>query len=271
MQLQRAMTILKGATVGGLLLTTASVAMPSSALAANGDYGGGPGCCNIIITPPSVNPPTVNPPVVTPPQVTTPPQVPQSIPVVPIGGGGRSSVSSGGGGSLVSVSPVSASVSPVSISARPAVAPPPPAPAPAPAPVSQVLGRTVEAPPEQPIAAVAPPLIEETAPRVVAPPPPPEEQVAGRTVQREVCIPGVGGTGPGGTVNGVSMGPNCGEVLGRRVPGPGLELARVLPKAGEGLDSGFAVWPPLALVAAALVLGAVGLAWPRRRAAAQLA
>src|SRR5689334_4659316 len=164
MQLQRAMTILKGATVGGLLLATASVAMPSAALAANGDYGGGPGCCNVIITPPSVNPPTVNPPtvnppVVTPPQVTVPPQVPQTIPVVPIGGGGRSSVSTGGGGFLTSVSPVSSSVSPVSISARPAAVAPPPPP-PAPAPVQQtVLGRQVEAP-EQPIAAVTPPLIE---------------------------------------------------------------------------------------------------------------
>jgi hypothetical protein len=261
MQLQRT-TILRGAMVGGLLTMAGLVAPAPAAQAAGGDYGT---CCTIIVnvTPPNVTPPQVTPPQVTPPNVT-PPQITQSVPVVPVGGGSRSAVSTGGAGSLTSVSPVSASVSPVSISARPAIAPPPPPPPPA--PVSQVLGRTVEAPPElapppAPVAVVPRPIVEETAPRVVAPP---EEiaETAPRTVQREVCIPGVGGAG---------LGPSCSEVFGRTVQGPGLVLARVLPKAGEGPSAGFAVWPPLALAGAALALALVALALPRRRSRAQVA
>jgi hypothetical protein len=262
MQLQR--TLLRGAMVGGLLAMTGLVAPAPTTQAAGGDYGS---CCTIIvnITPPSVTPPTVNPPVVNPPNVTpptvsvNPPQINQTVPTVPVGGGGRSSVSSSTG-SMNSVSPVSSSVSPVSISARPAAAAPPPAP---PAPVAQVLGRTVEVP-DMPVpqAVVPRPIIEETAPRVVAAPPPPEEVVAGRTVQREVCIPGVGGAG---------LGPNCGEVLGRTVQGPGLVMARVLPKAGEGQSNSFVVWPPLALAGAAAVLALVALVLPRRRPSGQRA
>jgi hypothetical protein len=261
MQIQR--TILRGAVIGGLLVMAGLVAPAPTTQAAGGDYGS---CCTIIvnITPPSVTPPTVNPPVVNPPNITpptvsvNPPQVTQTISVVPIGGGGRSSVSTGGSTPLSSFNPVSASVSPVSISARPAIAPP----VPAPPPVNQVLGRTVEAP-ELPAAVVPRPLIEETAPRVVAPPPAPEiAETLPRTVQREVCIPGVGGAG---------LGPNCGEVLGRTVQGPGLVMARVLPKAGEGQSMGFAIWPPLALAGAAAVLALVALALPRRRPSAQLA
>ncbi len=259
MQLQR--TILRGAMVGGLL-ALAGLALPvPTTQAAGGDYGT---CCTIIVnvTPPNVTPPNVTPPNVTPPSVTVnPPQITQSIPIVPIGGGGSSTVSSTIG-SLSSVNPVSASVSPVSIAARPVVAPPPPAPAPPPAPVSQVLGRTIEVPePVVPAAVVPRPIIEETAPRVVAPP---EEvaETAPRTVQREVCIPGVGGAG---------LGPTCGEVLGRTVQGPGLVLARVLPKAGEGSTAGFGVWPPLALAGAGLALALVALALPRRRPGAQIA
>jgi hypothetical protein len=251
--------ILRGAMVGGLLALAGLVAPVATTQAAGGDYGT---CCTIIVNPPSVTPPNVNPPSVTPPQII------QSVPVVPVGGGGSSSVSSSSS-SMASISPVSASVSPVSIAARPVTAaapPPPPPPAPAPPPVSQVLGRTVEAPepsaPPAPPAAVVPrPIIEETAPRVVAPP---EEiaETAPRTVQREVCIPGVGGAG---------LGPTCGEVLGRTVQGPGLVLARALPKAGEGLSAGFVVWPPLALGGAALALALVALVLPRRRPSARAA
>lgn len=123
-------------------------------------------------------------------------------------------------------------------------------------PTEEVAGRTVSAPEQAPMAvipsapaaapaAVAPP-VAETAPRVVAPPlaeqppssvarPPeagPVEQVASRPAVR---------------------------------PGPGLEMARVLPKAGEGPGDAAGVWPPIALALAAALCAALGLVWPRLR------
>jgi hypothetical protein len=206
-------TALLGGAAAGVLMVLAGLGWPSPAFAQ--DYGGGPG-----VQPPSGQPP----------------QVVQTIPLVPIGGG-RSSTYSTTSAPLASISPASVSISPVTLAPRVAPAPAP-APPPPPPPVSQVLGRVVESPPPVPEVAprvVAPP-IEEEAPRSVARPPE-EEEVLGRVVQR---------------------------------PGPGLVQARVLPKAGEG-SGALGVWPPLVLALAGLALGTMALAWPRRRAAARLA
>lgn len=209
-------TALLGGAAAGVLVVLAALGWPSPAFAQ--DYGGGPG-----VQPPSVQPP----------------QVVQTIPLVPIGGG-RSSTYSTTSAPLASISPASVAISPVTLAPRvapaPAPAPPPPPP------VSQVLGRVVESPPPPP------PAVQEVAPRVVAPP---IEEEAPRSVARP---------------------PEEEEVLGRVVqrPGPGLVQARVLPKAGEG-SGALGVWPPLVLALAGLALGTVALAWPRRRAAARLA
>jgi hypothetical protein len=109
----------------------------------------------------------------------------------------------------------------------------------APPGISEVAGRTVE----QPAAVAQPAPMAEAAPRVVAPPPeiaevaprsvaaPPSEQVLARAPARQ---------------------------------GPGLEAARVLPKAGEGLDEA-GIWPPLVMALAAVAIGALGVLWPRLR------
>jgi hypothetical protein len=135
--------------------------------------------------------------------------------------------------------------------------------------VSDVAGRTVTAPAEAAAAAPAPAAapaaaapaavaavpVEETAPRTVArlPETAPVAETAPTTIARPQ-------EGPAVEVAPV-------EAVAGRVarPGPGLELARVLPKAGEGLDGPLGVWPPLALALAALLLAALGLAWPRLR------
>jgi len=115
----------------------------------------------------------------------------------------------------------------------------PPAIAAAPG-VSEVAGRTVE----QPAAVAQPAPVAEAAPRVVAPPPeiaevalrsvaaPPSEQVLARAPARQ---------------------------------DPGLEAARVLPKAGEGLGNEAGIWPPLVMALAAVAIGMLGILWPRLR------
>ena len=168
------------------------------------------------------------------------------------GGGPGISISTGGGGGsfvpTVNVNPVSVSVSPVKVAPR--VAPPaPPAPvivqAPpvivnVPPPVEQVAGR-VAAPPEVPavappppeVPAVVAPPVEEAPPSIVRPPVVPVEEVAGR--------PPV-------------------------APGPGLTVARVLPRAGDG-PLNTLLWPPALLALAAAGIAALAGLWPRGRRA----
>jgi len=97
---------------------------------------------------------------------------------------------------------------------------------------------------EQPAAVAQPAPVAAVAPRVVAPPPeiaevaprsvaaPPSEQVLARAPARQ---------------------------------DPGLEAARVLPKAGEGLGNEAGIWPPLVMALAAVAIGMLGILWPRLR------
>jgi hypothetical protein len=83
---------------------------------------------------------------------------------------------------------------------------------------------------EQPAAVAQPAPVAEVAPRSVAAPP--SEQVLARAPARQ---------------------------------DPGLEAARVLPKAGEGLGNEAGIWPPLVMALAAVAIGVLGLLWPRLR------
>ncbi|HZU04524.1 MAG TPA: hypothetical protein VFB73_00980 [Chloroflexota bacterium] len=225
------------AVIGGLL-GLSGLALPGTALA-QASYGGGPGV------------------------PTSPPQITIALP-------GSFGSSSSGNFSLIPTAPLTFHVPtiapplltsraapeavvppapPVAASAPPVAAPAPSAPVAAPPPVAppvaEAPARVVAAPPPvQP----APLAVAPEALAVVAPPPPVEE-----VVPRSIAL----SSAP------LTVAPPSPAF--RPAPGPGLSLARVLPKAGEGPAAAAGLWPPLALALVAIGLAAVGLVWPLRR------
>jgi len=149
--------------------------------------------------------------------------------------------------------------------------------APAAAPVSEVLGLQITAP-QAPPAAVVPGA--PAAPPAAAGPPPVIAEVAGLQVQQQ---PQPGAVLPPAApdiadVAGRIVTAGQDEVLGQRTSaglpaagqrgGPGLDMARVLPKAGTGPLDGDGLWLPQLLALTGLAVGGLGLLWPvlRRRA-----